>query len=85
MTTPPIKINRRQTLVAFAGASVTAMGPASAADKSTEGLAPPSVGAAQSSSASGAYYACALQFRVDAVNRDTSALTSSWSSCPNTP
>jgi predicted amidohydrolase len=72
MTTPPIKLNRRQTLAAFAGASATALSQASTGDKAAEGLAPPSVGAAQTSSASGAYYACALQFRVDAVNRDTS-------------
>jgi predicted amidohydrolase len=75
MKNPPGKINRRQTLAAFAGASVSALSPARAADKGGEGLAPPSVGAAQATSASGAYYACALQFRVDAVNRDTSTVS----------
>lgn len=75
MKIPPGKINRRQTLAAVAGASVAALSPARAADKGAEGLAPPSVGAAQAASASGAYYACALQFRVDAVNRDTSTVS----------
>ncbi|MBK6598437.1 MAG: nitrilase [Proteobacteria bacterium] len=63
---------RRQTLAALAGASAAALSQARVADNAAEGLAPPSVGAAQTRSASGAYYACALQFRVDAVNRDTS-------------
>ena len=72
MNSPPGKINRRQTLAAFAGASVAALSPARAADRSPEGLAPPRIGASQVATASGAYYACALQVRVDAVNRDTS-------------
>lgn len=73
MTNRSGKINRRQTLAAFASASVAAASQARGTGNGGQGPAPPGVGAARG--ASGAYYACALQFRVDAVNRDTSTVS----------
>ncbi|MEZ5473692.1 MAG: nitrilase-related carbon-nitrogen hydrolase [Steroidobacteraceae bacterium] len=73
MTKPPIDLTRRQLLAAAAGAaSAATLAGARAQDQKSAVIAPPSVGASRAHSASGAYYACALQFRVDAVNRDTS-------------
>jgi predicted amidohydrolase len=65
------ELSRREALFGLASAAATlgAVGAASTA-RATE--APPSVGASKPTSATGGYYACALQFRVDAVNRDTS-------------
>jgi deaminated glutathione amidase len=62
--------SRRQAIKSLLG---VAAGAAALADTSRAhaAVAPPSVGAAQSASSSGAFYACALQYRVDAVNRDT--------------
>ncbi|HPF26387.1 MAG TPA: nitrilase-related carbon-nitrogen hydrolase [Steroidobacteraceae bacterium] len=64
-------LTRRQTLAALAGATAATLAGARQQDAAQSAIAPPGVGASQAGSASGAYYACALQFRVDAVNRDT--------------
>jgi deaminated glutathione amidase len=63
--------SRRQAIKSLLGVAASA---AAIADtrRARAAVAPPSVGAAQSASGSGAFYACALQCQVDAVNRDTS-------------
>jgi predicted amidohydrolase len=63
---------RRGAIKALTAAPLASYSLIAGAQGAAPVTAPPGVGASASQSVTGAYYACALQFRVDAVNRDTS-------------
>ncbi len=71
MSDDSFDVTRRRALTTLSSAPLATYSLLAGAQGAAPATAPQSVGASAAKSASGAYYACALQLRVDAVNRDS--------------